>query len=268
VQPQWAVRVGLYGSWGLGKTTIADWISAWARNDGHIIASLKVGAESSDSIWHSLGEAIEDALKGASIEIEEPLTKPSMDNPLVRLLRRYGGRLTKLSDNSAGVEIDGITVTGAIVGGASKLLAFKESDIRRLREKLGSDKRVIVIIDDLDRIDGTILPRVLLAVRDVLDLPGFSFLLPFDDRAVIQSLNQHTGIKSSGESFLEKITDFHFRLPQLSDVQRVGFLVAEMAVTAPFVPVEIVPELESVLPYTPRRLKSIARHLMIFTKVV
>jgi hypothetical protein len=63
VDANWSVRVGLFGSWGLGKTTVADWIRQWAIEEGHVAVNFKIAAESKDTIFHALSVAIYDALK-------------------------------------------------------------------------------------------------------------------------------------------------------------------------------------------------------------
>jgi hypothetical protein len=47
---------------------------------------------------------------------------------------------------------------------------------------------VIVFIDDLDRATPELLPKLLLSLREILDLPGFTFVLAFDNEIVADGL--------------------------------------------------------------------------------
>lgn len=263
VQPDWSVRVALYGSWGLGKTTIADWIMEWSKASGHIPIMLKVGAESSETIWHTLVEAIDKGLGEAGVSVQ----RGTIDKT-IHYARKKSKAVSQAANLAPSISAGGVSAGGALLAGVSNLLRFSENDLKNVRQALGKDKRLVVLIDDLDRIDGAILPRVLLAVRDLLDVSGFSFLLPLDDNVVTKVIDKYTGIAGSGEGFLDKIADFHFRLPPLSKAQKVRFLEDLLAKSAPFLPASLPLDLAEILPNTPRRLKSIARHLAILSGVV
>ena len=47
---------------------------------------------------------------------------------------------------------------------------------------------MIAFIDDLDRATPELLPKLLLALREILDLPGFTFVLAFDNEIVADGL--------------------------------------------------------------------------------
>ncbi|SHG15031.1 P-loop NTPase fold protein [Bradyrhizobium erythrophlei] len=252
-EANWSVRVGLFGSWGLGKTTVADWIRKWAAEEGHVAVNFKIAAENKDTLFHALSVAIYDALKDAGVEIENTLFSKTL-----REARNWaaskGKNLSGLVPNYYGA--------GGVISSASESLQFGEGDLAKIRSALVEQKRrIIIVIDDIDRLDASALPRVLLIVRDVLDLPGFSFLLPFDEAPVIAALQKHISTEGSGEGFLEKILDFQFRLPPLSEEQQLFYFRKCMAEAADFFPTDAIFRLVDILPGTPRRLKSLARHI-------
>jgi hypothetical protein len=88
---------------------MADWISAWAKADGHIPVSLKVGAESSDTIWHVLHEAIDEALDQLGINLERTGVQRVWHS-----LRKGSLGLKDLAAISPTVSEYGITLGGAI----------------------------------------------------------------------------------------------------------------------------------------------------------
>ena len=127
-QPDWSVRVGLFGSWGLGKTTICDWIRDWALANGHIPVSLKVATEDKNSLWHTLGEAIDDALADAGVKIERPWYSP--DSELLRKTRRaVGQRIESGSRYVPTINVFGVGLgAGGAIKSAGEVLRFSQSD--------------------------------------------------------------------------------------------------------------------------------------------
>jgi KAP family P-loop domain len=62
--------------------------------------------------------------------------------------------------------------------------------VNRLSAALGQ-KRVVVFIDDLDRTDPKLLPKLLLALRELLDIEQFAFVLAFDREMVASAIEAH-----------------------------------------------------------------------------
>ena len=112
---------------------------------------------------------------------------------------------------------------GATLSLLQKTLEVEGAQISRIREKLGQ-KRVVVLVDDLDRVDPTLVPQLLLAFREVLDLPGFAFVLGFDDEMVGVALERYHPAWKDGRNFIDKIVDFRFALPQVTASQRIRLL--------------------------------------------
>ncbi|MGB7333009.1 MAG: P-loop NTPase fold protein, partial [Terriglobales bacterium] len=139
-------------------------------------------------------------------------------------------------------------------------LKYDGPQIRTIREKLG-DKRVVVLIDDLDRCAPDLLPRLLMSLREILDLPGFTFLLAFDDEIVARALVSANPAWIVGSTFLEKILDFQYHLPAITEKQKERFVRRAMSRYCPFVPPESTSKIQDLLPDNPRKLKSLIRSL-------
>jgi hypothetical protein len=58
--------------------------------------------------------------------------------------------------------------------------------------------------------------------RELLDLPGFTLLLAFDDEIVGKALIDNNPAWLDGSDFLEKILDFRFHLPPVTEKQKNG----------------------------------------------
>jgi hypothetical protein len=107
-----------------------------------------------------------------------------------------------------------------------------------------------------------LMPHLLLALREVFDLPGCAFIVAFDPRTIADALPAaHPGWKATPE-FLEKIIQFSFWLP-VPTRQDVLVLAQEEVREFPRVIVDrgALAEIADLLPANPRRLKDFFRGL-------
>lgn len=89
-----------------------------------------------------------------------------------------------------------------------------EDTKRNLIQELNKyDRKIIVIIDDIDRLTKTQVQDVFQLVKQIGDLPNIIYFLPMDREAVISALDKkHVG---NGEKYLEKIVQIPFSIPEL-----------------------------------------------------
>ena len=124
-----------------------------------------------------------------------------------------------------------------------------------------NDRRLVVLIDDLDRCDPKLIPHLLLSLRELLDLPGFTFLLAFDDEIVGRALTQENPAWAEGANFLEKILDFRFHLPPVTEQQKERLIDRALVKYCSFVPNESARKIQDLSPNNPRKLKALVRSL-------
>lgn len=127
---------------------------------------------------------------------------------------------TKLADFAEGLsEIPLPYLTWEKVAG--KILRPKVKDIEKLKNEIsaalrGQPKRILVVIDDIDRLTSEEIRQVFRAVKSVGDFPNVTYLLGFDKQVVARSLDRLQG--GSGEDYLEKIVQIPFELPLVDRV--------------------------------------------------
>jgi KAP family P-loop domain len=248
----WSVRVGVYGRWGEGKTSVLNFLQYFAKGDGHIVVWFNPWSICDrQELWNRLAGAIFSRLEEEGIKVEGSGT--------VKI--KKAGRILKDPIQKAA---EFSQATKAIIGGAltlfGKLLNIESDIFKHIQTALGN-RRVIVIIDDLDRTDPKLLPELFLSLRDVLDLPGFSFVLAFDVDIVARALTEEYTAWGRGEEFLEKIIDFPLSLPTPSDHQLRNFLFTQIERDCSFISRTVLEDLFSLLPKNPRKLKLLVRHL-------
>lgn len=256
---EWSTRVGLYGAWGDGKTTVLRFLARQQQEAGNIVVQYSPwGATTEEAVWTSFASTLRAGLRKAGITLgwSAPLRYyPKKWWSQIELSLRGGARVI---DATAGMPVaSALTDTTASI--VRKLFGFKKSDIDNLVRQVGN-RRVVVFVDDLDRTDPAVVPRLLLALRELLDLPTFVFVLAFDKRVVSAALQQYSGAWGKyGDAFLEKIIDFPITLPPPEGRHIRALARRYFGELNDFFPQEVLDDVLEVLPANPRRLKLLAR---------
>jgi hypothetical protein len=253
----WSARIGIFGKWGEGKSTILHFLEEMLKPEGNIVFYFTPwGVQELDELWEEFGTALLDALEEEKLEVELP------GKGTIRRLREKVAA-TGLPDLvQGGMELWGKDklYKGAL-GFVGKWLKPDGEQVKKIRAKLG-DKRVVVFIDDLDRATPELLPKLLLSLREILDLPGFTFVLAFDNEIVADGLITANKAWGDGDNFLDKILDFHYYLPTVSKAAKRLLLKNMLDRYAKFVPLVSVDAVEHLLPDNPRKLKRLVRGLV------
>lgn len=263
----WSTRVGLYGTWGSGKTSVLNLLEQLEKIDNSIIIRI--------SAWSAIGESgVLDLFHRALIaqfELEN-ITPPTFGRAK-RVFAKGRGLLGIFKNIGNGAEATGQIppgVSSAIAGIAESAfawLAIDRKDVDALVNQLGG-RRVVVFIDDLDRADPRLIPKTLLAFRELLDWPSFSFVLAFDKRVVARALFEYSAAYGeNAQTFLEKVVDVPFEVPTPSDSQRSALASHAFEVCCPFVPADAISASKSFWPKEPRRIKLIARKIGVLAEV-
>jgi hypothetical protein len=209
-----------------------------------------------DELWAEFGKSLFEALEEANLVVESSLKSNTRHAADLLDSTGIGGFL----EGAAGIFGKDKMYKGtfALVG---KWLKPDGPQIKKIREKL-KDRRVIVFIDDLDRATPGLLPKLLLSLREILDLPSFTFVLAFDDEIVAEGLVTSNKAWGDGASFLEKILDFRYFLPKVSKARKRSLLRNMRDQYCPFVPEVSIEPIEFLLPDNPRKLKILIRGMV------
>jgi predicted KAP-like P-loop ATPase len=226
--------VGIHGPWGDGKTTILNMLRAeLSSHDAIVVRDFNPWRLTTDeamlrgffsrlaeAIDASLSTTFERATSGASKWVNRArwITKPlgyafkpaeSVDDLLARLCE--------------------VVESGDSVG----LEELRSRIVARLEE---STKRIVVLIDDLDRLDKHETHTLFRLIKACADFPNVCYVLAFDDAAVAKSLGDRYGggDEQSGRAFLEKIIQVPLKLPVAAkeDLRSLCFEQVDRALTA------------------------------------
>lgn len=91
-----------------------------------------------------------------------------------------------------------------------------ERDMERMRQEVNacfsrSDRRILVFMDDIDRLTPDEMTQLLLIVRAVADFPNTTYVLAFDYEVVVEAIGSKLGV--DGRTYLEKVVQLQIDVP-------------------------------------------------------
>ncbi len=206
--PSEGLVVGIYGEWGLGKTTLLNFIEHFTRADAGDDEPIIVRFNP----WWFSGR--EDLLRRFFKEFESAVLKARVRDTKVQ--KALLGGLEKLGDAVSGVPSAWIATAGKGVAALARL-GQAPPDVAELRapilKALGENVlRVIVLVDDIDRLLPSEMVDVFRLVRSVGDFANVHYVLAFDRDVVAKALTDEC--HTDGTRYLEKIIQAPFELPR------------------------------------------------------
>lgn len=258
---EWSVRIGIYGEWGTGKTCVLNFIEQMASADNHIIVSFNPWEYTNASqMWISFVKLVGSKLKPT-------LEQPTLKNIKAKSKKITGSlinnKLTKaLQEVAEKSENDAACALSGVFDQLKSFFSFTPDELKELSVAMG-EKRVIVMVDDLDRASSKVVPELFYGLKQILDIQGFSFICAFDPVVVGQILGEaHKGF-GSGLKFLEKIIDYPRWLPQPTEDHFRKLAYANIDKYCNFVHKPSLDEILSLLPQNPRAIKQYIRLLSL-----
>lgn len=198
--------VAILGPWGSGKTSTINMVSE-SLKEAPSLAVLEFNpwlfSDTEQLVVRFFDEL------AAQVRLRAPTATRIAD-----MLVAYGRLLAPLQAlPAAGPWVRGVRAAGDAVArvlGAGKQ-ASADDVRRRLEAELAKQVQpLIVVIDDLDRLEAKEIRDVVRLVRLVAHFPQVIYVLAFDRKAVETALD-HDG--ATGRTYLEKIVEYTFDLP-------------------------------------------------------
>jgi predicted KAP-like P-loop ATPase len=195
------IVIALNGPWGSGKTTILTWIEHFLQeapeNERVIVVTFNP--------WWFSGH--EDLARRFFDQLSAILSNK---------LKSAASALRKQLADFASVVSDTplpYTFWGKI---AARVLTQRPKDVPQLKRKLAEllkkqNKRILVIVDDIDRLTAEEVRQLFRVIKAVGDFPNVTYLLAFDREMVVNALNSVQA--APGDGYLEKIVQLPVELP-------------------------------------------------------
>lgn len=199
--PREGFVIAIYGQWGSGKSTLLNFITYHIKQ---LPIDLQPIVVQFNPWWFS-GQ--EDLTVRFFYQLQASLGKQGFSKDDATKL------IADFSDIISEIPIIPYASSGKVL---SKLIRPKPKDIVDLKEKIAKsllerNKRILVIVDDIDRLNSEEIRQIFKVIKAVADFPNIVYLLTFDKRVAVEALKSTQGI--SGEDYLEKIVQVPFELP-------------------------------------------------------
>lgn len=218
---------GLEGKWGSGKSSLLALVLKRLRGmDGAKVAAVEfrpwlIGDR--DQLLSALFEDLAKAIAGLEHAAGDATgtTQIATKNVAaqVKSFARHLGPVGKLA-GVAGLFVPGASLAGDFLEKLAAAAAEQTEGPTLVEQKdklaqalLKLDCRIVVAIDDVDRLEPKEVAELLRLVRSVADFPNVSYLLCYDARALVRSIETGTGV-ASGAAYLEKIVQTEVAVPR------------------------------------------------------
>ena len=207
--------IGLYGKWGSGKTSVINMavseMITLAKQENNMPLVMKF-APWNYSDKDNLISIFFQSLKN-KIELQD---NEELKKEVGKALNDYAGAFDALSL---------IPIVGSGVAAILKTIAqaqgtnlMQGADLEKTKELLESalvevNKKIVIIIDDIDRLTNSQIRDVFQLVKQVADFPNIIYILAMDREVVRRALQEVHNV--DGNEYLQKIIQVPFEIPEL-----------------------------------------------------
>ena len=243
---------GIEGKWGSGKTTLinltVDALKTYGPRAPEIVSFSPWLVGNRDELMQTLFDELAAAAvkidplidSNAPAETQSPAwrklwrhadgneywklrEKERFKKALGPKLRAFGavaGAFGKFARTADSLGIPRAALAGSVIergGEAAQSLLAEESLSKRKAQLVDAlkllSRRIVVFVDDLDRLEPREASEVLRLIRAVADFPNIIYVLSYDPVVMAQTLSKAIQV-DDGAAFLEKIVQVSFRVPR------------------------------------------------------
>lgn len=203
-----SIVIAIYGAWGEGKTTVLNFIDRELKKSPNIITvrfnPWRFGDEG--HLLQNFFYTLAYALGKSAVTYKEKIGRWIKD--YASILMPFSIAMPFFLEVSPGESVKNI----------GKIMSSVEVDElrRRIENFLNEEgKRIVVLMDDIDRLDRSEIQSIFKLVKLSADFAHTAYILAFDEEMVASALSEKygTGNPEAGRSFLEKIVQVPLRLP-------------------------------------------------------
>lgn len=196
------LTIGIYGAWGEGKTSVLNFIEKELKKSNNVIAFKFNPWRYSDE-----NALLVQFFNQFAFELGSSIKKPK--EKLGGVFQEYGKYLN--------IDLLGFNVGETAKNIGDKLATVSVETLKGRIEEIirDSDKKIVIFIDDIDRLDRTEIHSVFRLVKLTADFYNTTYVLSFDEEMVSAAIGERfgNGDKISGRNFLEKIIQVPLQIP-------------------------------------------------------
>lgn len=235
---------GIYGKWGEGKTSILNFVKEClldqGKDDGINIVEFNPWLVNNNEAL--LREFFSTIMSDPEQKIKDAFKK-------------YGSLAIYASKTIVNAVVPSLgSRIAELLGVAKDTILNQEATLSDLKKKASdaikdSGRHLIIIIDDIDRLDKEELHSVLRLIRQVADFDNCIYIVAMDADMVAKSISDYHGNGSvqDGRRFLDKIVQVPITLPQVPAVDMFRFISYELSTSFDDLSVEQIKEITEVI---------------------
>jgi predicted KAP-like P-loop ATPase len=194
--------IAIYGTWGTGKSSALNFVVHYMEEDPDADAPVIIRF---NPWWFAGGD---DLVRRFFAQFETAVfASGAKKKKLKAAFERFASAVGE-------VPFAPLQAAGKVAVAAAR--AVQTTDVVKLKEELSAQLakqalRIIVIMDDIDRLVADEVRQLFRLIKAVADFPNVTYLLAFDRESAAAALDElHAG---RGAAYLEKIVQAPFELP-------------------------------------------------------
>lgn len=199
------IVIGLYGAWGEGKTSVLNFIATELQLNKDVL-TVKFNP------WRYQGENML-LTQFFTLLAKELKTE-------LKTIAEKAGKLVQ--DYASLLNIPFLADASGTATAIGKLL--DKADLEELKERINniirlSGKKIVIFIDDIDRLEKEEVHSIFRLVKLNADFTNTTYILSFDENMVASAIGERFGEggHSAGKQFLEKIIQVPLQIPPAMD---------------------------------------------------
>ncbi|EGK8091435.1 AAA family ATPase, partial [Campylobacter lari] len=229
-QDEDSISIGIIGDWGSGKTSFVNMILEELKDDENFIIinfnpwNISTRKQLISDFFTKLAKEIR---KAPFPKIKIKNLKKICSHAKNKFFSKVPQKLEDLAllfKMSSYVIADPVTSvaiskTSNAISDFNKLLNAEKKGLDEIKNKINTalsniDTKIIIVIDDLDRLADTDIREIFQLVRSVADFKNTIYILAYDNEIVTKALDKIQ--KDKGERYIEKIVQVPIVLPKLN----------------------------------------------------
>jgi len=202
--------VGLYGKWGEGKTSVMNFIKQELPKECIVV-------NFNPWLFNDEERLIKAFFNDVAAALKQSIHKPKEN--IGKVLSEYGNLIGSVK--VAGLGFSGLSTLGD---------KWKDVTVEQLKARVDaiittSGKRIVVFVDDIDRLDVREIQNIFKLIKLVGDFSNTTYILAFDDEMVATALAPvyGNGESHTGYQFLEKIIQVPLIIPKATKAALVKY---------------------------------------------
>jgi hypothetical protein len=224
------MTIGIQGDWGIGKTSLMNMLRGVEADDASGLlndeqcqvvnfetwpySQFNSGNDLVIACMHALTSKVEEALEDEGLDAAQLQAAANQASSKLREVQRHVRAGTTADLTSAADDQPHQDISTLMIGFRREFRELVDFWVGR-----DAGRRVVVFVDDLDRVHPSEALLLLEAIKNFVDVPGCVFVLAVDFEVVQKGMAEKLGRdmqRTSGKAFYDKIIQLPFVMPTAS----------------------------------------------------